>query len=140
MRDLTLCTLGYGNRLSQIDQLQRLSSSCPSLCPLSLASGKQGRGAGVGGGGGERAPGSDPDLANCSANSSPTHFPMGVSQLPPTMLGVDRRRSWTDLEESRNARHRCTVQNHLQAQNLVNIINYKQKKYKKIFIRHIFSS
>ncbi|KAK0161983.1 hypothetical protein PV327_008373 [Microctonus hyperodae] len=118
MRDLTLCTLGYGNRLSQIDQLQRLSSSCPSLCPLSLASGKQGRGAGVGGVGGERAPGSDPDLANCSANSSPTHFPIGVSQLPPTMLGVDRRRSWTDLEESRNARHRCTVQNHLQAQNL----------------------
>ncbi|XP_011311004.1 rho guanine nucleotide exchange factor 18 isoform X3 [Fopius arisanus] len=103
MRDLTLCTVGY-RLLSQSDNLQRLSSSCPSLCPLGRAPT------------GDRAPGSDPDLANCSTNSSPTHFPQG--QLPPGMLGVDRRRSWTDLEESRQNRHRCGVQNHLQAQNM----------------------
>ncbi|XP_034947082.1 rho guanine nucleotide exchange factor 28 isoform X2 [Chelonus insularis] len=109
MRDLTLCTLGYGNRLSQNDQQQRLSSSCPSLCPLSLIG--KGRT-------GDRGPGSDPDLANCSTNSSPTHFPITVPQLPSEMLGVDRRRSWTDLEETRHARHRCQIQSHLQAQNL----------------------
>ncbi|XP_057319887.1 rho guanine nucleotide exchange factor 18 isoform X4 [Microplitis mediator] len=112
MRDLTLCTLGYGNRLLQNEQLQRLSSSCPSLCPLSL-SGIKGRTGDRGGPG----PGSDPDLANCSTNSSPTHFPNNAAQLPPSMLGVDRRRSWTDLEETRH-RHRCQVQNHLQAQNM----------------------
>ncbi|XP_063993193.1 rho guanine nucleotide exchange factor 28 isoform X2 [Diachasmimorpha longicaudata] len=103
MRDLTVCTVGY-RLLSQAENLHRLSSSCPSLGPL-------GRGPT-----GDRVPGSDPDLANCSTNSSPTHFPQG--QLPPGMLGVDRRRSWTDLEESRKNRHRCGVQNHLQAQNM----------------------
>lgn len=68
-------------------------------------------------------PGSDPDLANCSTNSSPTHFPNNAAQLPPSMLGVDRRRSWTDLEETRH-RHRCQVQNHLQAQNMVKNFYY----------------
>ncbi|CAG5093784.1 Similar to Akap13: A-kinase anchor protein 13 (Mus musculus), partial [Cotesia congregata] len=111
MRDLTLCTLGFGNRLLQNEPSQRLSASCPSLCPLSLAAAK-GRAGDRGGPG----PGSDPDLANCSTNSSPTHFP-NSGQLPPSMLGVDRRRSWTDLEESRH-RHRCQIQNHLQAQNM----------------------
>lgn len=113
MRDSTHCTVGY-RLLSQADNLHRLSSSCPSLCPLTL--GSMARGAT-----GDRAPGSDPDLANCSTNSSPTHFPQG--QLPPGMLGVDRRRSWTDLEESRQNRHRCAVHNHLQAQHMVNKVN-----------------
>lgn len=127
MRDLTLCTLGFGNRLLQNDQSQRLSASCPSLCPLSLAAAK-GRTGDRGGPG--PGPGSDPDLANCSTNSSPTHFP-NSGQLPPSMLGVDRRRSWTDLEESRH-RHRCQIQNHLQAQNMVYTFFFLNIRYKII--------
>lgn len=111
MRDSTLSTLAYGNRGSQNDNFQRLSSSCPSLCPLSLTDGVVRSS--------DRGAGSDPDLANCSTNSSPTHFPPVAHQLPPIVLGVDRRRSWTDLEDSRNNRHRCSVGDHLQAQNMV---------------------
>ncbi|XP_025156350.1 A-kinase anchor protein 13 isoform X3 [Harpegnathos saltator] len=125
MRDLTLSTLGYHNRASNNDAAQRLTSSCPTLCPLTSA---------------ELAPrpgnphdtGSDPDLlANCSTNSSPTHFPgsVGHSRSQRAQAGIDRRRSWTgdleDLEESRRGgRHRYSGQNHLQAQNMVNIDRY----------------
>ncbi|XP_032669735.1 rho guanine nucleotide exchange factor 18-like isoform X4 [Odontomachus brunneus] len=120
MRDLTLSTLGSNN-----DAALRLSSSCPTLCPLTAA---------------ELAPrpgnhhdtGSDPDfLANCSTNSSPTHFPgsAGHSRSQRAQTGIDRRRSWTgdleDLEESRRGgRRRYSGQNHLQAQNMVNIACY----------------
>lgn len=120
MRDLTLSTLGSNN-----DAALRLSSSCPTLCPLTAA---------------ELAPrpgnhhdtGSDPDLlANCSTNSSPTHFPGSAahSRSQRAQTGIDRRRSWTgdleDLEESRRGgRRRYSGQNHLQAQNMVNIACY----------------
>lgn len=125
MRDLTL-SLGYHNRASNNDAAQRLTSSCPTLCPLTLV---------------ELAPrpgnhhdtGSDPDLlVNCSTNSSPTHFPgtAGHSRSQRAQTGIDRRRSWTgdleDLEESRRGggRRRYSGQNHLQAQNMVNIARY----------------
>ncbi|KAK2586105.1 hypothetical protein KPH14_008385 [Odynerus spinipes] len=109
MRDLTLNTLGYNNRMSH-DVPQRLTSSCPSLCPLITVEG------------GHRSnnhdAGSDPDLlVNCSTNSSPTHFPsMGPHAQP--AQGIDRRRSWTDLEDTRRGRRRYSGQNHLQAQNM----------------------
>ncbi|XP_043282819.1 rho guanine nucleotide exchange factor 28 isoform X3 [Venturia canescens] len=111
MRDSTLSTLAYGNRGGQNENSQRLSSSCPSLCPIGMTDGS--------GRSGDRGAGSDPDLANCSTNSSPTHFPPVAShQLPQIVLGVDRRRSWTDIEDSRHNRRRCTVGDHLQAQNM----------------------
>ncbi|XP_014473860.1 PREDICTED: rho guanine nucleotide exchange factor 18 isoform X3 [Dinoponera quadriceps] len=126
MRDQTLNTPGY-YRAS--NAAQRLTSSCPTLCPLTSA---------------ELAPrpgnhhhdtGSDPDLlANCSTNSSPTHFPgpAGHPRSQRTQTGIDRRRSWTgdleDLEENRRSggggRRRYSGQNHLQAQNMVNIARY----------------
>ena len=128
MRDSTLSTLSYGNRGAHNDNIQRLSSSCPSLCPLSLSDGRTG----------DRAAGSDPDLANCSTNSSPTHFPPVGHQLPQIVLGVDRRRSWTDLEDSRHNRHRCSVGDHLQAQNMVLIQSYI--KYFNSFYFYFFIS
>ncbi|XP_017761271.1 PREDICTED: rho guanine nucleotide exchange factor 18 isoform X2 [Eufriesea mexicana] len=110
MRDLTLNNWGYNHRTSHNDVPQRLTSSCPSLCPLILP---------------EIAPrssnndtGSDPDvLANCSTNSSPTHFP-SVGPHSQNAQGIDRRRSWTDLEDTRCGRRRYSGQNHLQAQNM----------------------
>ncbi|XP_033334273.1 rho guanine nucleotide exchange factor 18 cysts isoform X3 [Megalopta genalis] len=110
MRDLTLSNWGYNHRASHSDVQQRLTSSCPSLCPLISP---------------EIAPrsnnnetGSDPDLlANCSTNSSPTHFPP-VGPRSQNAQGIDRRRSWTDLEDTRCGRRRCSGQNHLQAQNM----------------------
>ncbi|XP_053972864.1 rho guanine nucleotide exchange factor 2 isoform X2 [Hylaeus volcanicus] len=110
MRDLTLNNWGYNHRASQNDVPQRLTSSCPSLCPLISL---------------EIAPrssnndtGSDPDLlANCSTNSSPTHFP-SVGPRSQNAQGIDRRRSWTDLEDTRCGRRRYSGQNHLQAQNM----------------------
>lgn len=114
MRDLTLSNWGYNHRTSHNDVPQRLTSSCPSLCPLISS---------------EIAPrssnndtGSDPDLlVNCSTNSSPTHFP-SVSPRSQNAQGIDRRRSWTDLEDTRCGRRRYSGQNHLQAQNMVNIM------------------
>lgn len=112
MRDSTLSALAYGSRGGQNENSQRLSSSCPSLCPLGVTDGS--------GRSGHQGAGSDPDLANCSTNSSPTHFPpVSSHQMPQMVLGVDRRRSWTDIEDSRHNRHRCTVGDHLQAQNMV---------------------
>ncbi|XP_076176426.1 rho guanine nucleotide exchange factor 18 cysts isoform X2 [Ptiloglossa arizonensis] len=113
MRDLTLNNWGDNHRTSHNDVPQRLTSSCPSLCPLISL---------------EIAPrssnndtGSDPDLlANCSTNSSPTHFP-SVGPRSQNAQGIDRRRSWTDLEDTRCGRRRYSGQNHLQAQNMVNI-------------------
>lgn len=113
MRDLTLSNWGYNHRTSHNDVPQRLTSSCPSLCPFISP---------------EIAPrssnndtGSDPDLlANCSTNSSPTHFP-SVGPRSQNAQGIDRRRSWTDLEDTRCGRRRYSGQNHLQAQNMVNI-------------------
>ena len=110
MRDLTLSNWGYNHRTSHNDVPQRLTSSCPSLCPLISP---------------EIAPrssnndtGSDPDLlANCSTNSSPTHFP-SVGPRSQNAQGIDRRRSWTDLEDTRCGRRRYSGQNHLQAQNM----------------------
>ncbi|XP_078049020.1 rho guanine nucleotide exchange factor 18 cysts isoform X2 [Augochlora pura] len=110
MRDLTLSNWGYNHRTSHSDVQQRLTSSCPSLCPIISS---------------EIAPrsnnnetGSDPDLlANCSTNSSPTHFPP-VGPRSQNAQGIDRRRSWTDLEDTRCGRRRCSGQNHLQAQNM----------------------
>nr|XP_034189143.1 rho guanine nucleotide exchange factor 2-like isoform X2 [Osmia lignaria] len=110
MRDLTLSNWSYNHRTSHNDVPQRLTSSCPSLCPLILP---------------EIAPrssnndtGSDPDLlANCSTNSSPTHFP-SVAPRSQNAQGIDRRRSWTDLEDTRCGRRRYSGQNHLQAQNM----------------------
>ncbi|XP_046825776.1 rho guanine nucleotide exchange factor 28 isoform X2 [Vespa crabro] len=109
MRDLTMNTLGNNNRMPH-DVPQRLTSSCPSLCPLILIEG------------GHRSnnheAGSDPDLlVNCSTNSSPTHFPSMNSHAQPVQ-GIDRRRSWTDLEDTRRGRRRYSGQNHLQAQNM----------------------
>ena len=116
MRDLTLSNWGYNHRTSHNDVPQRLTSSCPSLCPFISP---------------EIAPrssnndtGSDPDLlANCSTNSSPTHFPP-VGPRSQNAQGIDRRRSWTDLEDTRFGRRRYSGQNHLQAQNMVNIVRY----------------
>ncbi|XP_076475182.1 rho guanine nucleotide exchange factor 18 cysts isoform X2 [Bombus vancouverensis nearcticus] len=110
MRDLTLSNWGYNHRTSHNDVPQRLTSSCPSLCPFISP---------------EIAPrssnndtGSDPDLlANCSTNSSPTHFP-SVGPRSQNAQGIDRRRSWTDLEDTRCGRRRYSGQNHLQAQNM----------------------
>ncbi|XP_012347640.1 A-kinase anchor protein 13 isoform X4 [Apis florea] len=110
MRDLTLSNWGYNHRTSHNDVPQRLTSSCPSLCPLISS---------------EIAPrssnndtGSDPDLlVNCSTNSSPTHFP-SVGPRSQNAQGIDRRRSWTDLEDTRCGRRRYSGQNHLQAQNM----------------------
>lgn len=117
MRDLTLGTLGFHNRASNNEALQRLTSSCPSLCPLTegdLASRP-----------GNHDTGSDPDLilATCSTNSSPTHLP-SASHAQQLAQGIDRRRSWTgdieDLESNRRGRRRFSGQNHLlQAQNMV---------------------
>lgn len=58
---------------------------------------------------------SDPDLmTNCSNNSSPTHFPASAHSQ-----GIDRRRSWADLEDARLNHLISSGQNHLQAQNMV---------------------
>lgn len=130
MRDLTLGTLGFHIRASN-DAPQRLTSSCPSLCPLTsteLAS-RSGNHHHH-----HHDTGSDPDLllGNCSTNSSPTHFPSasGHARSQQTQ-GIDRRRSWTgdleDLEESRRGHRRYSGQNHLQAQNMVNIDRYLLK-------------
>uniref|UniRef100_A0ABD2XQX9 Rho guanine nucleotide exchange factor 18 n=1 Tax=Trichogramma kaykai TaxID=54128 RepID=A0ABD2XQX9_9HYME len=73
--------------------------------------------------------GSDPDLlTNCSTNSSPTHYHHhhhgsvgggGVSHVCSQILqGIDRRRSWTDLEDSRQHGRRGSDNNHLTAQNI----------------------
>lgn len=126
MRDLTL---GYHIRVSNnSDAPQRLTSSCPSLCPLITAElvSRSGNN--------HHDTGSDPDLflANCSTNSSPTHFPSaGGRARTQQSQGIDRRRSWTgdleDLEESRRGNRRYSGQNHLQAQNMVNIVRYLLK-------------
>ncbi|XP_024940076.1 rho guanine nucleotide exchange factor 2 [Cephus cinctus] len=103
MRDITLSTLPNNKRAEQ-----RLISSCPSLRHL-IANEAGTRSS-------DQDGGSDPDLlANCSTNSSPSHFP-SVGH-PQTIQGIDRRRSWTDLEDSRLGR-RSSAQNHLQAQNM----------------------
>ncbi|XP_025262655.1 rho guanine nucleotide exchange factor 18 isoform X4 [Camponotus floridanus] len=120
MRDLTLGTLGYHIRVSNnSDAPQRLTSSCPSLCPLITA-----ELASRSGNNHHHDTGSDPDLflANCSTNSSPTHFPTAGSRARTQQSqSIDRRRSWTgdleDLEESRRGNRRYS-QNHLQAQNM----------------------
>ncbi|XP_071573187.1 uncharacterized protein Cyst isoform X3 [Temnothorax nylanderi] len=119
MRDLTLGTLGCHIRASN-DAPQRLTSSCPSLCPLASA-----ELASRSGNHHHHDTGSDPDLllGNCSTNSSPTHFPSASSHTRSQQAqGIDRRRSWTgdleDLEESRRGRRRYSGQNHLQAQNM----------------------
>lgn len=126
MRDLTLGTLGYNIRASNAPQ--RLTSSCPSLC---LASAEL---VSRSGNHHHHDTGSDPDLllGNCSTNSSPTHFPStGGHAYSQQAQGIDRRRSWTgdleDLEESRRGRRRYSGQNHLQAQNMVNIARYLLK-------------
>ena len=111
MRDLTLRTGGG-------DHLARFSTSCPSLCPLinieGVAQANQAHQA-------ADADGSDPDLlTNCSPNSSPTHYTGGLAgQIGIKILqGIDRRRSWADLEDSRH--RRGSDHNHLlQAQNIV---------------------
>ncbi|GAB1861998.1 A-kinase anchor protein 13 [Camponotus japonicus] len=129
MRDLTLGTLGYHIRVSNnSDAPQRLTSSCPSLCPLITA-----ELASRSGNNHHHDTGSDPDLflANCSTNSSPTHFPSAGSRARTQQSqSIDRRRSWTgdleDLEESRRGNRRYS-QNHLQAQNMVNIVRYLLK-------------
>lgn len=129
MREMTLGTLGYHIRTSN-DAPQRLTSSCPSLCPMAsteLASRS--------GNHHHHDTGSDPDLllGNCSTNSSPTHFPSAGGHVRSCQQaqGIDRRRSWTgdieDLEESRRGRRRYSGQNHLQAQNMVNIARYLLK-------------
>ncbi|XP_076303860.1 rho guanine nucleotide exchange factor 18 cysts isoform X3 [Lasioglossum baleicum] len=110
MRDLTLNNWGYNHRTSHSDVQQRLTSSCPSLCPL-ISPEIPPRST-------NNETGSDPDLlANCSTNSSPTHFPP-VGPRSQNAQGIDRRRSWTDLEDTRCGRRRASGQNHLQAQNM----------------------
>ncbi|XP_017892882.1 rho guanine nucleotide exchange factor 2 isoform X2 [Ceratina calcarata] len=114
MRDLTLSSWGYNHRAAHNDVPQRLTSSCPSLCPLTSSEIARSNI-------NNNDTGSDPDLlANCSTNSSPTHFP--PSSVGPRVSqngqGIDRRRSWTDLEDTRCGRRRYSGQNHLQAQNM----------------------
>lgn len=147
MRDLTLGTLGFHSRASTNDTLQRLSSSCPSLCPSECELTPR--------------PGnhdtriSNPDLllATCSTNGSPTHLPstshaqqiaeqsteqsieQSVEQSVEQSIeqSIDRRRSWTgDLEDLQNSRRdrRSSGENHLlQAQNMVNIISLVKVRY-----------
>ncbi|XP_011640478.1 rho guanine nucleotide exchange factor 18 isoform X2 [Pogonomyrmex barbatus] len=136
MRDSTLGTLGYHIRSSN-DAPQRLTSSCPCLCPLTsteLAS-RSGNHHHHHHHHHHHDTGSDPDLllGNCSTNSSPTHFPSATGHHVRSQQAqsIDRRRSWTgdleDLEESRRGRRRYSGQNHLQAQNMVNIARYLLK-------------
>ncbi|KAJ8679291.1 hypothetical protein QAD02_015078, partial [Eretmocerus hayati] len=117
MRDLTLALSDRGGHGG--DHLARFSTSCPSLCPLISIDGvpqqhhhQHSHGQHM------DQDGSDPDLlTNCSTNSSPTHFASGgghhgaCSQI---LQGIDRRRSWTDLEDSRQHR-RGSDHNHLTA-------------------------
>ena len=112
MQDPTLNSMGYSNRLLHHEQIQRLSSSCPSLqhlvSPEVVARLHDQDG------------GSEPDLlTNCSNNSSPTHFSgTGLNQAQ-ILQCIDRRRSWTDLENTKQNYRRCSAQNFLQAQNMV---------------------
>ncbi|XP_020712044.2 rho guanine nucleotide exchange factor 28 isoform X3 [Athalia rosae] len=113
MRELTITTPGHSIRLRlNRHHTQRLSSSCPSLCPLNVLSFGSHEHANAG---------SDPDLLlGCSANSSPTHFPTSNHHLPRGIQGVDRRRSWTDLEDTRRGARRSGQDNnlHLQARSM----------------------
>ncbi|XP_011707775.1 PREDICTED: rho guanine nucleotide exchange factor 18-like isoform X3 [Wasmannia auropunctata] len=122
MRNIALqSTLGYHICASN-NAPQRLTSSCPSLCPLMASAELASRS----GNHHHHDTGSDPDLVlgNYSANSSPTHFPLmgGGHARSQQMQGIDRRRSWNgdleDLEESRRGRRRYSGQNHLQPQNM----------------------
>lgn len=98
--------------------LSKFSNSCPSLCPIILIDQQQNYNQQS-----HEQDSSDPDLlANCSSHSSPTHFP----SLPSNSQAIDRRRSWTDLEDSRQKQKRLTVDqnNHLQAQNIVRMLKH----------------
>ncbi|XP_046618335.1 rho guanine nucleotide exchange factor 28 isoform X2 [Neodiprion virginianus] len=109
MRDLTLTTTGHNAR-SRLHRhhTQRLSSSCPSLCPLNPVPLRTHE---------HQDTSSDPDLlVDGSANSSPTHFPSSNRHLPHGSQGVDRRRSWTDLEDSRRGSRHSGQDHHLHLQ------------------------
>lgn len=109
MRELTLSNSGQNTRSRLYrNHTQRLSFSCPSLCPIHPVALNTHE---------NPDPGSDPDLlVDCSANSSPTHFPPTGRHLPHGIQGVDRRRSWTDLEDSRRGSRRSGQDHHLHLQ------------------------
>lgn len=103
---------------SQSDHLQRISTSCPSLCPIISIDGIVQSHHHT-----DQDGGSDPDLlTNCSTNSSPTHY-TGPGQ---GIQGIDRRRSWTDLEDSRH-RTRSDSTQHLQPDAIVSLSYHFQK-------------
>lgn len=106
--------------LPKLNNNRRLSSSCPSLCSQYLKQTKKQFGLID-----NINNNSDPDLINCSTNSSPTHYQNGNNKIKNDLLNTDRRRSWTDVEKTRNNRHRNNVDddyddvhNHLQTQPL----------------------
>ncbi|XP_033224270.1 rho guanine nucleotide exchange factor 2 isoform X2 [Belonocnema kinseyi] len=113
MQDPTLNSFGYSNRMHHHEEIhtQRLSCSCPSLqhwiSPEVVARLHDQDG------------GSEPDLlTNCSNNSSPTHFSGYVHNHAQILQCIDRRRSWTDLENTKQNYRRCSAQNFFQAQNM----------------------
>lgn len=116
MQDPTLNSIGHSNRMYHHEEIQtqRLSWSCPSLqhlvSPEVVARLH------------DQAGGSEPDLlTNCSNNSSPTHFSGSVHNHAQILQCIDRRRSWTDLENTKQNYRRCSAQNFFQAQNIVSL-------------------
>ncbi|XP_051163031.1 rho guanine nucleotide exchange factor 28 isoform X2 [Leptopilina boulardi] len=111
MQDPVLGSLGYNNRFLHDEQIQRLSWSCPSLqnlMSLDPAARLQ-----------HQDCGSEPDLlTNCSNNSSPTYFSGSGPNNAQINQCIDRRRSWTDLETTKQSYRRRSAQNFLQAQNM----------------------
>ena len=114
MQDPSLNSLGYNNRLLNHEQMQRLSWSCPSLLnPVSPEIITWFHVQDVG---------SEPDLlTNCSNNSSPTYFSRTGPHHTQVFQCIDRRRSWTDLENTKQSYRKYSAQNFLQAQNMVSL-------------------
>lgn len=112
MQDPVLVSLGHNNRLLHYESTQRLSWSCPSLQNLiSLEAAARIQ---------NQDYGSEPDLlTNCSNNSSPTYFSSSGPNNAPIIQCVDRRRSWTDLETTKQTYRRRSAQNFLQTQSMV---------------------
>ncbi|XP_043472826.1 rho guanine nucleotide exchange factor 2 isoform X3 [Leptopilina heterotoma] len=121
MQDPVLGSMGYNNRFLHDEQIQRLSWSCPSLqnlMSIEAAARLQNQDCG-----------SEPDLiTNCSNNSSPTYFSGSGPNNAQINQCIDRRRSWTDLETTKQSYRRRSAQNFLQAQNMLFIDDIFQKQ------------
>lgn len=105
LREETILKTGQNSR----NISQRMSSSCPSLSQRAAL--REGVSDCY-----DQDEESDPDLIT-STNSSPAHYPLTAHSQ--NSQAIDRRRSWADLEDARNNHRKNSVQNHLQAQNMV---------------------